>query len=286
MLEVLLRYRRWVLLCLLTGVSTDTWSQLENITISDEVKLARLYAGLLGNTSVSMRDASQQNVVSFQAGAMVYQTLVPEKILLRGFASIRMSGEEVQDFSAYELILRSGKKWEAKVGVMATPTTLLRPNPTTWESQVETNAQKSILGGRPGLRLQYKVDTNLTLMYGLAYQNNEYVQHVKLAFWNFSIASYRENERIFLASQWKHKGWEALATFHEQEFIRSSLFIPINSYKVYFDFAGDNAWEQLEYAEVGIRKYFSSDSLPYRGFFSLAYDGIQDQVWGGLFIHL
>lgn len=271
---------------MIVGLPKYALSQIEDLSITDDVSLARLYCGISGDTYVIGRSETHGSLVSLHVGAMIYQELGTEKVLLRAFGALRFTNDETKSFTGYELIVRPLKGWEGRAGVLATPATLIRPNPTTWQSQVETNAQKTILGGRPGSRIQYKSEWGIGFRYGLFFQNEEFVHHAGIFYEQFSLAAYQENGQPFLAAKWSCENWEVVATYNQHGTLSTSIIAPVNDYLIYTDLSVSNMWEQIHYAVIGVRKPFENQALLLRGFISLNYDAVENRAWGGLFLHL
>lgn len=262
------------------------WAQVENIPISKEVTVDRIYLGLHSQTAFSHQKNGQEALSTLRVGTMVSFWVVPEKLKIQSFGTSNLIEGQVIRFSkSYEAIFFPLQKMVFKVGVMATPTTELRPNPTTWQSQVETNAEASIVGGKPGAKIQYRFDDNLSVTYGIHYHDSKVVQHLKFRIGRFAIAGYFKENAIFMAARWDFKDGHLVTTVFENE-INVAAIVPISKeYRLYSDMAYDSNTESLIFGEWGLRKHFPNNHF-IKGFFSFGYQLGPRNFLGGLFIHI
>ncbi|MDT0607067.1 hypothetical protein [Croceitalea rosinachiae] len=260
-------------------------AQIENITISKEVEIDKIYAGLLAYSNFSNKP-NQNNLSSVQFGARVLLTLVPKALQVRTFGVFKSTPSIAgQFFKSYEAIFTPNNDLTIQLGVMATPTTELRPNPTTWQSQVETNSESNILGGRKGIKIKYNLSQNLNLSYGLHYHDTNPAHHVKVTYKRVIVSSYLDNGSLFFATKWKYSNGNVIATRFKNISSISSI-IPISEYyKIYADIEYDDSIQDITYLELGIRRSFLENHL-IKGFLSFSYNHHLKNVQGGLFIHI
>lgn len=261
-------------------------AQIENISVSKEINIDRLYAGLLTTTQLLNQHTAYSNFSSFQFGARVNLLLMPEILKIRSFGVFKTTEQHDTKFiRSYEAIITPNKSISIYLGVMATPTTKLRPNPTTWHSQVETNSESNILGGKPGAKIEYNFSKNLSLTYGLHNHGKKAAHHLKFTFKQYTIAGYLEGNNLFVALRRAYKNGNLLVTKFKRKTSISSI-IPISKhYKFYVDIEYDDAFQELTYGELGFRRYFPDTHLV-KGFLSLSYNNKFNNFQGGLFIHI
>ncbi|CAL2088316.1 hypothetical protein [Tenacibaculum sp. 190524A05c] len=261
-------------------------AQIENLQISKEVTVDKLYAGLLSNTNLNYTSKNESSSSSFQFGARVKLKLIPQLITIRSFGVFKsVEGQQPKFFKNFETIITPNKSIAIHFGVMATPTTELRPNPTTSKSQIETNAEKTILGGKPGIKFNYLLGENYTLSYGVHNHNNHLGQHFKLKYKRIVVSSFFERNKIFLVGKWKFKKGNILIT-HSSNNLAFSTIIPITSkYSFYLDSEYDANQDKQRHLEFGVRRLFTQHNS-IKGFLSIRYNTLLNNVQASLFIHI
>ncbi len=261
-------------------------AQINNIPINEEVTIDKLYAGLLSNTNLLTNTNNLHNASSIQFGARVHLKIISETFQIRAFGVFKKSeNNESHFFKSYESIFTPNKNTSIHFGVMATPTTQLRPNPTTWQSQIETNAEKTIIGGRPGIKLNYSITKNFNLSYGIHNHRDNLGHHLKMQYKQLTLSSFIEHQDLFFAAKWKFNQGNVLATRSKGRIAFSSS-IPIwSDYKIYTDLEYGTDLQKFTYSEVGLRRIFPECGL-IKGFLSISYNIQIKSIEGGLFIHI
>ncbi len=261
-------------------------AQIENIPISKEVTIDRFYVGLLANTDLSNENNKHGNLTSFQFGTRVRLLLIPEKLQIRTFGVFKQTETNGVDFfRSYESIFTPIKNISIHIGVMATPTTELRPNPTTWQSQVETNSESNIIGGRKGLKINYILNKNLKIAYGLHMHDNATAHHFKVSLKQLTVSSYIEDGNLFSAIKWDYTNGNVLITRFKSRISASSI-VPISEYyQMNLDIEFDRLAQNPTYFALGIRRIFPKSRL-IKGFLSLNYYHHSKSLQGSLFIHI
>jgi hypothetical protein len=268
--------------------STCAAAQLTKIDIADNFTLDRVYLGLNTWTGIKIDELSNSNFVSLQTGIMISHKLRPT-LRLRSFGAIRFENNaEISGFSAYEIIFTPHKKLAIHLGAMTTPTTELRPNPTTWQSQAETNAQSKIIGGRTGIKLRYNLDSKSAISYGVFNHSGVLAHHVKFKYDKVSIAGYIESNFFFAAAEYQSKKINTTITYLYNKELSASLFYNFsNQYSFLLDSEYNFLSKKMIKTNIGLRKYYASKKLPIRGFFVLSYDPVFDNIFqGGFMIHI
>lgn len=279
-----LRLQHIALWVLLLAMSYSN-AQIKNIPIGKEVKIENLYAGLLSYTSLSSEN-SLGKTSSIQLGVRARFELLPNTFSFRTFGVFKSSeGQGLQFFKSFESILNINKTTTLHFGLMATPATKLRPNPTTWESQVETNAERTILGGRKGIKINHQINSELQATYGFHKHKNAYAHHLRVAYKQLSVVTYVEKRQLFTAMKWNYnKGGLVFTRFDQNTSLSSIVPISIN-YRFYADIEYNGHQKSLTYLELEIRRHFSEKHL-IKGFVSLSYNYDLKGFEGGLFIHI
>lgn len=263
-------------------------AQITKIDISDDFTLDRVYLGLDTQTGIKFSDLSNTNFVSLQTGIMMSGRLSP-KVRIRSFGAMRFDrNEKISGFSAYEIIVTPLKKLAIHIGAMTTPTTELRPNPTTWQSQVETNAQSKIIGGRTGIKAKYNLGSKSSISYGVFNHNGDVAHHIKFKYYKLSVATYLESNFFFTAVEFQSKKISTTITYLNNKELAQSLFYNFsNQYSILLESEYNFLIEKIIRTNIGLRKYYASKKIPIRGFFVLSYDPVFDNIiQGGFMIHI
>lgn len=272
----------------LSVVSSICSAQITKIDINENFTLDRVYLGLDTQTGIKLEDLSNTNFVSLQTGIMLSHRLSPT-IRIRSFGAMLLEkNEEISGFSAYEIIITPLKKLAIHIGAMTTPTTELRPNPTTWQSQVETNAQSKIIGGRTGIKAKYGLSSKSAISYGVFNHSGVVAHHVKFKYDKISVAGYIESDFFFTAIEFQSKKISATVTYLYNKELATSLFYNFsNEYSFLLDSEYNLLTEKMVKMNIGLRKYYASKNSPIRGFFVLGYDPVFDNILqGGFMIHI
>lgn len=173
-------------------------AQITDIELSDNLKMDRVYLGIVSKTGVKTINFEMDNNASLQSGLMLTYSL-SQNIKLRTYGVLKIQSRELtQGFTSYEIIYDISKDISWHFGTVSTPTTELRPNPTTWESQSENNAQSKIIGGRTGTKINFRLTQNLKISYGLFNHTGNWASHLKFNYNFISIAGFIEKNKTFL----------------------------------------------------------------------------------------
>jgi len=262
--------------------------QITDIKVSDNLKLDRVYLGLVSNTSVKTTDAENENSGSLQSGLMLTYSL-NESLKIRSFGVTKSeSDQQTKVFTSYEVIYDIFEKIDWHVGVMSTPTTELRPNPTTWESQTETNAQSKIIGGRTGTKINFKFSSNLIISYGFFNHNSVWTNHLKLHYKFIKIAGFIAQNNTFLVLDINTKRINSTIIVEPNYQFSKSMFINFNrGLSLLVELEYSMITEKINYGNVGLRKYYTSNGKSLKGFFSIGYSpNPTNQVTGSFAIHI
>ena len=275
-----------ITLALLLLMGERAYSQIGPIKLTEEVEIDKFYLGLLSYANLSTVDFQQSGNLSFRAGGRFKMTLVPKLVAIRSFGVLNLTNQDkVSAFTNFETIITPHRKLALHIGVMATPATELRPNPTTWQSQVETTAESSLPGGRPGVKIHYKLSDNLKLSYGLHSQNKVATNHLKLAYKKFSLAAFSRNGKVTGAAKWTKDYCQVMITAQGSEITYSTILPAAFGLLMQTDMVYNTQTNETTFSNYALRKYFESEKK-LSGFFSIGYNPSADQIQGGFFIHI
>ena len=277
--------RKWTLFALLLNAICGA-AQLENIKLGEDVNIDKLYVGLLANTPLLESNTNHISNSSLQLGVRASIWVIPNRIRFRSFGALKLNENQATNYiKSYEAIFSPLDNMEIAVGVMATPTTKLRPNPITWQSQVETNAERKIPGGKPGMKIGYGVSEHLRVSYGVHKHDDSATHYLKIAYKKFVVSSFLKDGQPFLAAKWRYKGSD-FVMINDKKNTALSTIVPVSSRsKLYTDMEYDHWNGKLTFGEWGIRRHFPDNKL-IRGFISISYNKNLKQFRGGLFVHI
>ena len=163
----------------------------------------------------------------------------------------------------------------------------MRPNPTTWQSQVESHAQSTIPGGKPGLRMTYFLSKDVSLSSGIFRHENVWAYHLKMRVKNWKIATFYDNTKgFFIATSFDTPRFNSTITYLESDEFSNATFINLNGFSFYNDISYHFKRREINYQQYGLRKYYQYKKYHISGFMSLAYDLKNKQIKGQLFIHI
>nr|WP_298789752.1 hypothetical protein [uncultured Allomuricauda sp.] len=272
---------------LISSILTESChAQIENISIGEEVTMDRLYAGLLSTTGFFGEESGNSNLSSIQLGARIHHWIVPGKLKIRSFGVVQfIENRDTKYFKNYEVIFTPKENFAVHLGSMATPTTELRPNPVTWQSQVVTNAERLIPGGKPGLKIRYDFTNNLGLTLGIHNSENKATPHLKISYKQFEVSGFLKDDKLFSAAKLRYQNGYLIATKSDNSIAISSIIPYSKEYRFYIDLSYSKEGQDLTFGEFGFRRYFPTDHL-IKGFLSLNYNSRFKGIQGGLFIHI
>ena len=280
-----------ILLFILIAFGHSLHAQLENISLSNNTLVSKAYVGLRSDIK-AFTDSSKVPIKTF---ASVRIGLVVKQELNKSFAFEAQSALQHSNSSntismpAFELIYKMNSAFQIRTGYLVTPTTTTRPNPVTWQAQVETYAQSRIIGSKPGVMLRYTFSPNLFVVSSLHYQNNHWAPHARIDYKSFRLAGYFENKSsYFISLKSTIKKFESIFNYHKlNEEFAGSVFYSINPRFTFFTDANRKIiLNQSDVWVLGFRSYFKADKYPVAGFFGIQYDVIQKYLLGQFFIHL
>ena len=280
-----------ILIHFLFVFSHSIQAQLENISLSPNTLVSKAYLGLRSDIK-ALTDTSNipiKTMASVRIGLVVKQDLNKYFAFEAQSALQHSNSLNTISMPAFELIYKMNSAFQIRAGYLVTPTTTTRPNPVTWQAQVETYAQSRIIGSKPGVMLRYTFSPNLFVVSSLHYQNNQWSPHARIDYKSFRLAGYFENKSsYFISLKSTIKKFESIFNYNKlNEEFAGSVFYSINPRFTFFTDANRKIiLNQSDVWLLGFRSYFNSDKYPVAGFFGLQYDVIQKYLLGQFFIHL
>ena len=280
-----------ILLLFLIAFGHSLHAQLENISLSNNTFVSKAYVGLRSDIK-ALTDTSNipiKTMASVRIGLVVKQDLNKYFAFEAQSALQHSNSLNTISIPAFELIYKVNKAFQIRAGHLVTPTTTTRPNPVTWQAQVETYAQTRIIGSKPGIMLRYTFSPNLFVVSSLHYQNNLWAPHARIDYKKHRLAGYYENNSsYFISLKSTIKKFESIFNFNKvNEELAGSVFYSINPRFTFF--TDVNRKMMLGLSDVwvlGFRSHFKADKYPVAGFFGMQYDIIQKFILGQFFIHL
>ncbi len=264
------------------------YAQMENIKLSESTVINRVYAGLKSNLIFPTDTLQVIPQATFRIGTLLTQR-ISNTFFVESQAFMQVSNfTPVVSIPTFELIAKLNDKVQIRAGQLITPTTTLRPNPTTWQSQVETYAQSRITGPRPGANIRY-VDKNLLLEYGIHNQAGLWANHMKVAYKKVWLAGYLlTNGDYFVATKITNSKVDFLANYSSalNETATSFFYNFTPRYTLYTDLNYKHETDKTDVARLGLRSYYEKTEYHVRGFFGLEYDFIPRLITAQFFIHL
>ncbi|MEP3390635.1 MAG: hypothetical protein ABJO02_20750 [Reichenbachiella sp.] len=269
-------------------MSSVVHAQMTNVYVDDQFSLSRIYAGFNSTTLFATDSMASYADVNFRIGIKSSLKL-NDQLMFKTWGAIQISkNQPVAGYNSFELMLKPTAKFSWHVGLIATPTTVLRPNPTTWESQVETYAQSTIIPGRPGTKVAYVFSSNAMLTYGYFNHGKHWAHHLNITIQDWCVAGYRlANGEYFTALRFNRSWFENTITYSSREKLSISAFVNVkNGWSFLIDTQYMFEQEEVAFLQTGIRKYIRASVVHVGGFFGLTYDWKTEMVIGQLFIHL
>ena len=269
-------------------ISLSAFAQWSNVYQGDQFTLSRIYAGLYSTTAFPTDSVASYASANFRIG-FKSQLAFSEKVRIKQWAAMQMEkNQPVAGFNSLELSIKPAEKLNLSTGLMATPTTVLRPNPTTWESQVETKTQSTIIPGRPGAKIAYAFSQNMSITYGYAKHGEQWAHHLNLTINQWKMAGYfLQNHDYFMALTFRKEWLENLWTYQSSKQLATSTFIHLESdMDLVFDLGYQMDDVNSEFILTGLRKYIKAPSAHVNGFFGMTYDWKTQEIIGQVFLSL
>ena len=280
-----------LLLIFLIAFVNSLQAQIENISLSPNTFVSKAYVGLRSDIK-ALTDTSNipiKTMASVRIGLVIKQDLNKYFAFEAQSALQHSNSLNTISMPAFELIYKMSSAFQIRAGYLVTPTTTTRPNPVTWQAQVETYAQSRIIGSKPGLMLRYTFSPNLFVVSSLHYQNNRWAPHARIDYKKHRLAGYYENNSsYFISLKSTIKKFESIFNFNKvNEELACSVFYSINPRFTFFtDVNRKMMLNQSDVWVLGFRSHFKADKYPVAGFFGMQYDVIQKYLLGQFFIHL
>jgi len=284
-----LNLRLYLILMLLSTGVLQVSGQVENIQIDEHTTMDKLYAGLYPRWLTATDSLAFQDQVSLRVGARLTHVF-NETFNINAQAALQMENErELLPIIDYAFQTRLTDRLQLRLGSFATPNTLLRPNPITWQGQSETYAQSRIIPGRPGALLAYAMKNGKNLYVGYHDNDDYWAWHAMLDLNEFAFSGWlQQNEDYFIHLEYKTEKNEAILNYtNVGEEWSSSVFHHISErFTIYADANYRVNSGSTDVFRLGARSYFKNANWHVKGFMALQYDFAVDVVSAEFFIHL
>ncbi len=265
-------------------------AQIENVVLSPNTVVNKAYFGLLSNITV-LTDSSNVPIItmgSVRMGLLVNHT-INKRFAIESQAALQFSNKNIISIPAFEFLYKLNSSLQIRAGHLVTPTTTTRPNPITWESQVETYTQSRIIGSRHGASLRLKISPDWFVATSLHYQNTTWATHLRIDYKTHRLAGYYQKDaNYFISLKSSVNKFENIINFNSiQNELATSIFFKLTErFTIYSDCNRKFKLEQTDILILGLRSYFKANKLPIAGFFGMHYDFIQKSLSGEFFIHI
>lgn len=265
-----------------------SYAQMQNIKLSESTIINRVYAGFKSNIIFPTDTLQVIPQASFRIGTLLTQR-ISNTFFVESQAFMQVANyTSVISIPTFELVAKLNDKVQIRAGQLITPTTTLRPNPTTWQSQVETYAQTRITGARPGANIRY-VGPNLLLEYGIQNHAGIWANHFRVDYKKVWLAGYiLTNGQYFIATKITNNKVDFVANYSStlNESATSFFYNFTPRYTLYTDLNYKHKTDKTDVARLGLRSYYEKTEYHIRGFFGLEYDFIPRLITAQFFIHL
>lgn len=263
-------------------------AQIANVNDDGEFSVSGIYMGMYSSTEFPIDSVASQSHVNFRLG-IKSQLALSDHFMIKTWGAMQMSkNQSTAGYNAFEIVIRPDQKLSFHLGLTATPTTVLRPNPTTWESQTETHAQGTIVPGRPGSKFSYLITPNTSVTYGYFNHGEQWAHHLNISLREWHLAGYYlENGEHFMALVHSRDWLESTTTFRSGEKLSNSALLSLgNAMSLVLDCQYLLVQQEINFAQTGLRKYLESPTAHIKGFFALSYDWQAKAIMGQVFVHL
>lgn len=280
--------RFYLLPFLFTGMVDQLNGQIQNVYQDDQFVVSRVYAGLSSMTGFPVDSVASYATADFRAGAMS-AFMISDQLTVKFWGVVHIEKDEVaKAFNSFAVQIMPTERLSIQAGLVATPTTILRPNPTTWQSQVETSTQQTIIPGRPGAKIGYRLTSDLKLTYGLFNHGHVWGHHVGLQIRNWHLAGYGSDQGMdFLAVKYVGNKFESTATYVLKKSVNAMMILkPDERWSLLADAGYDLNLRHSRFRQLAIRRHFHASKAHLQSFISLAYDCEARAVLGQVFLYL
>jgi hypothetical protein len=264
-------------------------AQIENIVIDENTNIDKLYSGLYSRLEGEVDSLKFDKKISFRVGFRATHNL-NSIFSINAQTALQIENDKpLLSIFDCAFITKISKKLQLRLGSFATPTTLLRPNPTTWQSQTETYAQSRIISGRIGALLSYSFNTKQVLNLGYHYQNDQWATHLMFKTGGLGLGGWvQQNGDYFGIIDYQNKKVKMTLNYSSisEEWSNAVFYNLSERYSIYTDVNYRVNLDKTEICRLGVRSYFDSKKIPVGGFFALQYDLATDLASLQLFISL
>ena len=268
-------------------VSVSLFAQVE-IKINDQVKIDRLYAGVLAGPEFSTDSLFADKYVTLRFGVM--GTYQPVKWIALKSAVMYQVEPQRQPLSIiqYWMMINPIEKLSLEFGSMGTLATEQRPHPVSAGGQFETGTEALIAPGAINAKLKYSFDKDTKAGFGIATRANKPEYSGMIAYKQFKISAwYSEfNENLGVVATVNAKTFSSNLVYSNQ-IVSNNVNLNLSEDGT-ISFYADNGYnlstKKIISGEYGLIKGFESSYI--KGLFGIAHRYTTGEIVGYLFVHI
>lgn len=279
---------RFYLMLLALTAAGQIYGQLHEVYQNEQFAITRIYAGMNSTTHFPADSVAAYASANFRIGTMATFQM-SEQLRFNYWGVMHFEKNEVASaFNSFAVQFTPAKKLNIQAGLVATPATILRPNPTTWQSQVETPTQQTIIPGRPGGKLSYQLTQQLWLTYGIFKHGETWMQHGSIKFQNWQLAGFGSTDGLdLLALKFVSDKFESTTTYQPQESLNMMMILRAgDKWSLLVDAHQDLEGRVAKMRQIAIRRHFYAPEAHIRSFLALSYDWRARAIVGQVFVYL
>jgi len=272
------------------GIAPQGHSQLDNIEISEEIKLQKVYAGFDAKLTTPNDSLYPLAMNSMRLGCALDWSLTNK---VSAYAHGAIEGANTHKsfaIAAFVLNVKLTQELQLGVGLPPKATTYTRAHPITWKSQTESYSQSRIPGNKPGLIVQYSLTNKLRLAHSLQnLDGRSWSNHFNITNGQFSLAGFlHEGNEFFVSTR---LNTDKIDINYNYSSLRkentTSIFLNMTEkIAVYGDVNYFTDCQKTSVTNFGIRRYFENKSYHTGGFLSISHDLAKRNTAIQLFLYL
>jgi len=279
-----------IAIIVLLTISFSSFSQIENLKLTKDVTINKLYTGIIGGTKFSTDSLYASGFVNFRVGAE--GTYQPVKwFAFNTFGAVHMQPDTIFSLQGASFKFIFSKKFNMEFGSMSTIPTQQRPHPATPGSQFETGSEGTAPGGAINIKAKYEFNEDFRVGTGVALRKDkpEYsgMVHYKSLTLSGWYSEYNQKFGSALTVDVDSLLYSILVFRQDQTIANfSSLKFGKNrTLALYSDVIYDFNKKEVTRGEWGLLKFFQSDRFWIGGLYGLGYDLKTKTVNAYIFIH-
>ncbi|MCX6798152.1 MAG: hypothetical protein NTX66_03015 [Candidatus Falkowbacteria bacterium] len=270
-------------------VSSNLFAQIENIPVTKDVTINKLYAGTLGWSNFNIDSLHASNAAVLRFGAVA--TWRPNDwFALRSLNAFNVeTGNGSWSMNQFSAIINPTKKLTVTVGNMCTLVTEQRPSPASAGGQFETWTQSKIPGMALCAKASLAITDKLSAGLGIAGRNSKPEYQANISLGKTTLSAFYDEWNKKYGSVLTFAVWRVseVVVWQQDNIIANLLNLelgPDKDYCVYSDMGWDLDQHKLVRGEWGVLKTFSGKYI--KGLIGPGYCYEDRSVHAYLFVHL